>query len=193
MGRRIHITGASGTGTSTLGRLLAGRLGSQHFDTDDFYWLPTDPPFRDKRPIARRLALMEEVFLPRGDWVLSGSLSGWGDALIPRFTHVIFLTMAPGPRLARIRARERRRHGAAILPGGPQHDAFRGFLDWAMSYEDDSFQGRTRKMHEAWLARLPGPVIRLDAAQPAEALALRALEALEVPEAAKAPTEPAAV
>ena len=190
MGRRIHITGASGTGTSTLGQLLAGRLGSQPFDTDDFYWLPTDPPFCDRRPIARRLALMGEMFLPRADWVLSGSLSGWGDPAIARFTHVIFLSLAPGPRLARLRARERRRYGTAILPGGPRHEAFRGFLDWAMSYEDDTFQGRTRKMHEAWLARLPCPVIRLDAAQPPETLALHALEALE---AADAPAEPAPV
>lgn len=159
--------------------MLAGRLGSQHFDTDDFYWLPTDPPFRDKRPIARRLDLMDEMFLPRADWVLSGSLSGWGDRLIPRFTHVIFLTMAPGPRLARLRARERRRHGDDIAPGGPLHETFRGFLDWAMSYEDKTFQGRTRQMHESWLARLPCPVIRLDAAQPPDALALRALEALD--------------
>ena len=44
---RIHITGASGFGVSTLGGALAARLGCAHLDTDDFYWLPTDPPYRE--------------------------------------------------------------------------------------------------------------------------------------------------
>ena len=55
---RLHVFGPSGAGTSTLGRTLAECLASQHFDTDDFYWVPTDPPFRDKRPIPERRGLM---------------------------------------------------------------------------------------------------------------------------------------
>lgn len=176
MARRIHITGASGTGTSTLARALATALDTQAFDTDDFYWRPSDPPFLEKRPPAERLALMEEVFLPRRDWVLSGSFTGWGDPVIGRLTHVIFLTLAPGPRLARLRARERRRLGAGrdALP-----EAARGFLDWAMGYDDPAFPGRSRRGHEAWLARLGCPVLRLDAAPPPEALAAEALAALD--------------
>jgi adenylate kinase family enzyme len=107
--RRIHITGASGTGTSTLARAIAPELKTQAFDTDDFYWTPSDPPFVKKRGLAERLRFMDEMFLPRRDWVLSGSLVSWGDPVIPRLTHVIFLTLAPGPRLARLRARVRRR------------------------------------------------------------------------------------
>ncbi len=179
MARRVHITGASGAGTSTLARALASRLDSQAFDTDDFYWKPSDPPFRAKRSVPERLALMEEVFLPRGDWVLSGSFAGWGDPVIPRLTHVVFLTLAAGPRLARLRARERRRHGAAIAEGGALAEKFRGFLDWAMSYDDDGFSGRSRRMHEEWLARLPCPVIRLDAARPVAELTEAAVAALD--------------
>ena len=53
--------GASGSGTSTLARGLANAFDSQAFDTDDFYWKPTDPPFTLKRPVADRIALMEEM------------------------------------------------------------------------------------------------------------------------------------
>lgn len=179
MSRRIHIFGASGTGASTLARALASRLDSQVFDTDDFYWRPSDPPFRAKRPVAERLRLMHEVFVPRADWVISGSFAGWGDPLIPRLTHAIFLTLAPGPRLARLRARERRRHGEAIADGGPMAGTFRGFLDWAMGYDDPGFAGRSRRMHEDWLARLPCPVTRLDAAPPVADLLAAALAALD--------------
>jgi adenylate kinase family enzyme len=41
---RIHIFGASGSGTSTFGRALAAELSIRFFDADDYYWLDTDPP-----------------------------------------------------------------------------------------------------------------------------------------------------
>ena len=41
----IHIYGASGSGTSTLGRYLAQRLDFAFLDADDYFWLPTDPKF----------------------------------------------------------------------------------------------------------------------------------------------------
>lgn len=41
----IHITGASGSGTTTLGRALAQALGWRYLDADRYYWLPTSPPF----------------------------------------------------------------------------------------------------------------------------------------------------
>lgn len=40
MVKRIHILGASGVGTSTLGKALADKLNYCHLDTDDYYWLP---------------------------------------------------------------------------------------------------------------------------------------------------------
>ena len=45
----IHVMGASGSGTTSLGRALADRLDIAHLDTDDFFWLPTDPPFTTPR------------------------------------------------------------------------------------------------------------------------------------------------
>lgn len=169
---RIHVLGAAGCGTSTLGRALATALSSQVFDSDDFYWQPTDPPFTQKRPAAERLALMEAMFLPRRSWVLSGSFMGWCDPIVPRLTHVVFISMPPAIRLARLRARERRRYGKAILPGGPQHRQYCSFLDWAMSYDDPGagFIGRTRANHEAWLAEMRCPVIRVDGSRPVNEL-----------------------
>jgi adenylate kinase family enzyme len=47
--QRIHILGASGSGTTTLGRALSERLQCPHFDTDNYFWLPTDPPWVQSR------------------------------------------------------------------------------------------------------------------------------------------------
>lgn len=178
-GRRIHILGASGSGTSTLARGLAGALGSQAFDCDDFYWQPTDPPFQTKRPIAEREELMQALFLPRADWVLSGSFTSWGQRITPRLTHVIFMALPAGMRLARLRRRERARYGVRIDPGNDLAAQYRTFLDWAMSYDDPGFTGRSRHVHEAWLSQLDVPVIRLDAALSAAQLLDRAVDALD--------------
>ncbi len=176
MDARIHVLGASGSGTSTLARHLAMAFDSQSFDTDDFFWFPTDPPFRDKRPVEDRLALMEAMFLPRRDWILSGSFAGWGDPIIPRLTHVVFLTMPSGPRLARLRRRERLRADPGLQETADWKAAQKAFLEWAAGYDDPTFSGRNRQRHEAWLEDLDCPVLRIDANQPesrvlAEALA----------------------
>jgi adenylate kinase family enzyme len=149
---RIHITGASGTGTTTLGRALAQELQCAHFDSDDYYWLPTQPPYRKKRAPAERLRLLQ---LDLGDaWVLSGSASGWGDPLIPRFTAVVFLWVPKELRLVRLRLREERE---SIPPDDREE-----FLAWAARYDTAGMEQRSRTLHERWLAALTCPVIRLE-------------------------------
>jgi adenylate kinase family enzyme len=88
---RIHILGASGAGTTTLGRALAARLQCPHFDTDDYFWLPTDPPFTHQRERTQRQRLLMDDITAHDAWVLSGSLCGWGDVAIPLFELVVFL------------------------------------------------------------------------------------------------------
>jgi adenylate kinase family enzyme len=106
MPSRIHIFGASGSGTTSLASALAVTHGHRHLDTDDFYWLPTDPPYRQPRPPEVRLELLRRALTESGSWVLSGSLCGWGDPLIPEFELVIFLVVPTQVRLTRLRARE---------------------------------------------------------------------------------------
>ena len=36
--KRIHISGSSGSGTTTLAGALAGKTGYAHFNTDDYYF-----------------------------------------------------------------------------------------------------------------------------------------------------------
>jgi len=82
---RIHILGASGSGTTTLGRALAARLQCLHFDTDDYFWLPTDPPFTHQRARTERQPLLMDDLTAQDAWVVSGSLCEWGDVAISLF------------------------------------------------------------------------------------------------------------
>jgi len=76
---------------------------------------------------------------------------------------------APALRLARLRAREQERYGAAIAPGGPLHAKYEAFIAWAARYDEAEPVERSRALHEHWLAGLPCPVVRLDGAASIEA------------------------
>lgn len=173
---RVHITGASGTGTTTLGRALAGRLRIPHFDSDDYYWIPTVPPFRIKRDPATRDARLAEDLASFDAWIWSGSALSW--AVEPALTLCVFLTVPRELRIERLRARELASHRHA---DPAESDAeLADFLAWAAAYEDGSMGGRTLQRHEAWLRGLTIPVLRIDGAQSTEervALVERALAA----------------
>jgi hypothetical protein len=173
---RVHITGGSGSGTTTLGRVLASAWSVPHADSDDYFWIPTSPPYTTKRPPEERIALMEQVFVGGHAWVLSGSMRGWGVPLEPRFEAVVFLTLNATDRIDRVRARERLRYGEAILPGGDRADAHAEFMAYAKGYDDPAFTGRSRAYHDAWLAGLACPVLRLDSAAPVDELVAAVLD-----------------
>jgi adenylate kinase family enzyme len=158
---RIHIVGASGSGTTTLGAALARQSGRKHLDTDDVFWLPTDPPFTATRPVEERLLLMERALDGQASWLITGSLMGWGDVFIPRFDLVVFLYAPPDVRIARLLERERRRYGPQIDPGGRMYDIHKAFMDWARSYDDPDFDGRSLARHRKWLRALPCPVVEI--------------------------------
>ncbi|MGE0001414.1 MAG: AAA family ATPase [Fimbriimonadaceae bacterium] len=170
MAHRIHIVGASGSGTSTLGRSVAGRIRGKFLDTDDFYWLPTEPPFTQKRPIPERIQMIGQAVESVEEWVLSGSLVSWGGPIERWFTLVVFLELDAEIRLQRLRDRERERYGGRIEEGGDMYDAHLAFIEWAGRYDDPGATVRSRRMHEAWLATLSCTILRLDAAAPVEKL-----------------------
>jgi len=122
--QRIHILGASGSGTTTLGRALAARLQCPHFDTDDYFWLPTDPPFTHQRERTERQQLLMNDVTAHDSWVVSGSLCGWGDGAMPLFELVVFLWIPHDRRMARLHRREHERFGQRILPGWGHVRAF---------------------------------------------------------------------
>ena len=168
---RVHILGASGSGTTTLGAALAERIEVVHLDTDDYYWLPTDPPFEDARPMPERLtrlqADLDDAQLRAGGWVLSGSLCGWGDPLIRRFELVVLLRADTRVRIARVTQREREEFGEeAIAPGGRMHENFAAFVEWAAGYDDGELDTRSLARHEAWLRELRCPILRFDGETP---------------------------
>ena len=164
--------GASGSGTTMLARALANHWSVPHADADDYFWVPTDPPYVEKRPEDERVALMRDVFVPREAWVLSGSMMGWGDAVVDECDAIVFLTLDPEERMRRLDAREVHRRAGRTFDQG----AWTEFLDWARGYDHPEFEGRSRVAHEAWLAERDQPVLRLDSAASREDLLATVLD-----------------
>ena len=130
---RIHITGASGSGVSTLGAVLARRLDCDQLDTDAFYWLPTDPPYSQARQVAERLALITASFDAAAEgWSCSAARStALGDPLIPHFERVVFLSRPEPCRLARLADQERERGRRGDRRG--RHLAYVHHLDFSVA------------------------------------------------------------
>jgi hypothetical protein len=148
---RIHITGASGSGTSTLAAALAPAIGGTHVEADDHFWLPSTPPFRHKRPVADRLPLLLARLQACPHPILAGSVVGWGRALEDSFDLVVFLYLDTDLRIARLREREQRVLGR-VDPA---------FLAWAAQYDAGPPEGRSLAKHRAWLAERACPVLEL--------------------------------
>jgi hypothetical protein len=120
-------------------------------------------------------ALADALALPHH----SGGLAGWGAELVPCFNLVVFVRTPRELRMQRLRAREATHFGADVIaPGGWRHEETESFFEWASRYEDGTREGRSVARHEAWLATLPCPVLRLDGARPVSELVVEVCRAL---------------
>ena len=159
----IHVLGASGSGVTTLGQNIEQNYGYKWLDTDDYFWLPTEPLFSTPRPIDERISLMETDITKNSKCVISGSLCGWGDVFISKFQLVIFIYTPAEIRKERLIKREYQRYGEKRLhKGGDRHEEHIKFINWAMDYDNGDMNMRSLRNHEEWLKQFFCPVIRLD-------------------------------
>jgi hypothetical protein len=176
---RIHILGASGSGTSTLGSALARRLGVPHADSDSFYWLPTDPPYTTPRTAVDRQVLLARRLPVTGAWVFSGAATKWAAPLESHYDLVVFLRLDPAIRMDRLRKREAARWGSRIQPGGDMAAINAAFIAWAEAYDTAGSLRRGLVTHEAWLTDQLAPVLRLDSNAPVGDLVVAVLDRLQ--------------
>lgn len=168
MGNIIHIFGAAGSGTTTLGSKICRELGYAHMDTDDYFWMPTDPRFTQKRPRKERIELMAADIAHFNNAVISGSLVDWGDALIPYFTLAVRLETEQSIRIERLIRREKERFGSRIEPGGDMRRQHLEFIEWAKAYDNGGIDIRSKAMHDKWQKSLSCKLIILDGADDLE-------------------------
>jgi adenylate kinase family enzyme len=160
---RIHLFGASGSGCSSLGLALAEYLDCAFFDTDDFYWEKTDPPFVLRTAAHKRNARLLGALRHHERWVLAGSLSeAWGEEVSAAVSVAIMISVPSEVRMARLVAREKQRYGDRATEGGDMYATSKAFLAWSAGYDTGHLPGRSRAKHEAWYASLACSKLKIE-------------------------------
>lgn len=159
MSGKIHILGASGSGTSTLGVSLSKVLPHKHLDTDEYFWITK---FTEQSQVTERRKMLKKDFSLYEKWVLSGAVCGWGDEFKSFFDLVIFLWIPQDIRLGRLQQREFQRYGNEILASGSKYNQSKSFLEWASLYDNAGMEVRSKTLHEHWMGDLSCPILRIE-------------------------------
>lgn len=119
-------------------------------DTDDYFWLPTNPKYTKKRERAERLQMMKKDILQAEKVVISGSLVDWGDDLIQYFTLTVRVVTDKNVRIRRLREREKKHFGSRIEMGGDMYENHVEFIEWASAYDTGDIDMRSKAEHDQW-------------------------------------------
>jgi len=149
---RILITGASGSGTTTLGQALAAKLRWAFIDVDDYFWLPTKPPYQLRRDPSSRLDMILQELNRHDNAVASGTVMAWGVELENSFDLIVFLYLDTAIRIGRLRQRELEKLGFVD----------EAFIQWAFEYDTGPSEGRSLAKHQRWLSERTSPILRLE-------------------------------
>ena len=159
---KLHIFGASGSGVTTLGQALSLHLNIPYFDSDEYFWEKTNPPFTVKRAPEIRNSMIKTTLNQTDSWILGGSVINWGENVFPTFKLVVFLWIPPAVRISRLRNRELERYGEVILSDSKRKKSYDNFIKWAEDYDNDTgIANRTLKAHEYWLKKRTCPVLEI--------------------------------
>lgn len=158
----ILICGLNGVGKSTLGKLLAQRLGCVFIDNEDLWFPKEDPAYRFSGPRSKEevVRLLEEKIAGSRRFVFAAVKGDYGDRLLAALDRIVLMDAPKPVRQRRVRERSYARFGERILPGGDLHDREAAWFSLTDSRPED--------YTTSWLETVRCPVIRIDGTLPAE-------------------------
>ncbi|SEO04720.1 Adenylate kinase [Mucilaginibacter gossypiicola] len=156
----INIFGASGSGVTTLGKALSEKLSYPYFDSDHYFWFPSDPPFTERRPPEERNTLINKEMAGNENWILGGSVINWNNNW--QFDLSVFLYIPQELRLQRLRDREHQRYGDIIYIDKERNRLYNEFIDWARGYDELITNSRSLHSHKNWMNNLKTPLLIIE-------------------------------
>ena len=161
MARGIIIFGSSGTGKTTLGKLVAEKLDFPYFDIDDYIWRKdTDKPFTVMYTREEKIYRLMTDISKGTHFVMAGSMDSFNPPFVPLFDLAIHITASIDTRIARIHKREYEVYGERIMEGGDMYEGHCLFLDNSARYDTDG--SPCMSTHAQWANSLPCKVLRLN-------------------------------
>ena len=158
----ILICGLNGTGKSTLGRMLADRMGYEFIDNEDLFFPKTDPSYSFSSPRSEEevIRLLEEKISENSRFIFAAVRGNYGDQLVSSLDHIVYIEVPKQVRGQRVRDRSYQKFGARILPGGDLFEKANKRFSLTDSRTDDYVTD--------WLEQADCPVIRIDGTRPVE-------------------------
>jgi len=165
----IIIFGASGAGSTTLGKEIAEQLVFQYLDIDDYLWCwETKIPLTVTRSNDERTKLLMNDIMKYPNFVIAGTIFSNQKLFEHLFDLAIFVSTPAKVCAERVRAREITRWGQRVLPGGDMykitrfHGDYNDYIANAQKYETADVSKFGRKLHTKWASELPCPVLDVD-------------------------------
>lgn len=168
MATGIMIMGSSGAGKTTLGNLVAGKLGYTFVDIDEYIWRKdTEIPFSAMYSRAEKICRLQEAISKCEHFVMAGSMDSFHEYFDPYFELVVHLHTDAKTRVKRVHERELGWFGERVLEGGDMYEEHQKMLNGIAGY-DHGIGGCTLQQHENWIKALKCKVIQLDGSEPLE-------------------------
>lgn len=163
MSRGIIIFGPAGSGKTSLGKLVAEKLGFPYYDIDDYIWRTDTPiPYTQMYSREEKISRLMNAISQNQHFVMAGSMDSFNAPFVPLFDLAVHLTCEWEIRRKRLDQREYAAFGERIHDGGDMVEEHRRFLSAARRYDTDG--SPSMAFHSQWADTLPCPVLRLDGA-----------------------------
>ena len=156
----ILICGLNGTGKSTLGRMLADRIGYEFIDNEDLYFPKAEAGYDFSNPRSKEevIRLLEEKIDGNNRFLFAAVKGDYGDKLLVSLDHIVLIDVPKQTRGQRVRSRSFSKFGNRILPGGDLYEREEAWFSLTDSRPEDY----TTK----WLETVNCPVIHVDGTLP---------------------------
>ena len=156
----ILICGLNGTGKSTIGSILAERLGYNFIDNEDLFHPKIDPGYIFSNPRSREEVelILNTMISENNQFVFSAVKGDYGENLIAALDYAILIEVPREIRIQRVKERSYQKFGKRMLPGG---DLYEQECAWFTLVEN-----RSEDYVSKWIEQINCPVIRLDGTLP---------------------------
>ena len=158
----ILICGLNGVGKSTLGSMLADRMGYEFIDNEALWFPKTDPSYMFSGPRSKEevIRLLEERISANHRFIFAAVKGDYGDKLIASLDHIVLMEVPKQIRGQRVRDRSYQKFGDRVLPGGDLYEKEQSWYALTDSRPEDYVT--------SWLEGTDCHVIRIDGTLPVE-------------------------